>query len=402
MELNPDQQKAFDAITAVIKGKTWTGKPWVGILSGYAGTGKTTLIREIVGSLGGAKDAVAIIAPTGRAALRVKEATGLSAQTIHRYLYDVRTDKYGNATFVPKVDLFRPKSGLVIVDESSMVGPEIWEDLYRRCDQEKLNLLLVGDGFQLPPVQDRNEKPFSVFDPKFPHSMKVSLTQVMRQALDSPIIRASMEIREGDALNALRSLPKVAESDLIGESADCFQKGGVVICHRNNTRQELNRDIRKRLGYGKFQAGEPLMVIRNNYQVGNYGYFNGEILTFGGFTDDKFEQEVFNYQTREKTTVQCRFALVEGNEVLLVEGEVSGTCPLPSYMIEKSFNKTIRGKYLAANLGYAMTAHKAQGSEWDHVILVMENSIRLKQEEGRRWAYTALTRAAKGVKVFGV
>ena len=138
-----------------------------GIIVGYAGTGKTTLIKV----LGHEHGTPVIITPTGKAALRVREATGLDAQTIHRWIYRPVVDpKTGVVKFARREgnDISIPSSRMVILDEASMVGPEIWKDLRQVCVQHDLKLIVIGDGFQLPPVQkDRNAPAFSILTPAF-------------------------------------------------------------------------------------------------------------------------------------------------------------------------------------------------------------------------------------------
>src|SRR5262249_10606000 len=153
-----------------------------------------TLIRVLGQEHGKPK----IVTPTGKAALRVREATGLDAGTIHRWIYKPVVDpKTGVLKFARREgnDLDIPASRLVILDEASMVGPDIWKDVRQVCEQHDLKLIVIGDGFQLPPVQVRGAPMFSVLTPEFATQLgaeRIEMNEVLRQAQGSPVIRASM------------------------------------------------------------------------------------------------------------------------------------------------------------------------------------------------------------------
>ena len=180
-----------------------------GIVAGYSGVGKTTIVKVFAHEFG----TPLVITPTGKSALRVREATGLDARTIHRWIYKVVEDpKTGGVKFVRRnsEEIEKPPSRLIVLDEASMVSAEIWRDVYSVCEQHDLRLICVGDAFQLPPVQERNAPPFSILSPEFARELgaeRVEMTEVTRQALDSPVIRASMALRAGRGLSALTSCP---------------------------------------------------------------------------------------------------------------------------------------------------------------------------------------------------
>jgi ATP-dependent exoDNAse (exonuclease V) alpha subunit len=174
------------------------------ILTGFAGTGKTTMLKAIASRFG----APTVLAPTGKAALRVQEATGLTAGTIHKWLYrPSENQKTGDVEFKLKdcKQVERPYNGLVIVDEASMVGRDLWEHLWDMCQLLDLKILLVGDPFQLPPVEmkktDKDGNDLDSFSPLLDvrTEYRAHLSEVTRQALDNPILRASMLIRESAA-----------------------------------------------------------------------------------------------------------------------------------------------------------------------------------------------------------
>ena len=246
--LTKTQQSAVDMVVEML-GHENKSFPVIAILSGYAGTGKTTTIRQIAKTVRDLGSKVIVLAPTGKASLRVQEATGLEASTIHRWCYKpVENPKTGETTFVLRTpELFSSSEHppLVIIDEVSMVGRELMRDVYKVCKNLKCHLLCVGDRFQLPPVEKLNEVPFSVFtDKNFPVYKQVHLTEVMRQALDNPIIRASMLIRDGDVSGAFAMLPAVAPEKAVGHMNDVLSHGGVAICYTNRLRHVLNGEMR--------------------------------------------------------------------------------------------------------------------------------------------------------------
>lgn len=390
------------------------------VVAGFAGTGKTTTLSVFAQEYGTPQ----VITPTGKAALRVREATGLYASTIHRWLYKPKEDeKTGAIKFVRRTpdDISIPPSRLILLDEASMVGPDVWKDVYETCKGLDLKLVLVGDGFQLPPVQAANAAPFSLLTPEFAASIgaqRVEMTEVLRQAQGSPVIRASMELRNGGGLRALRELPRVDLQQVAAVAVATHQQGGVTICHKNVTRYTINAGVRATLGiYDEMpQIGEPLMVTKNSYDA---GVMNGESFLFEGWTGvnngPPFVPEIFErvYDSWKGSEEDTRFGATTLDSALTVTlslEEMHGRLTVGSKAIEKAANRWARlnnlycGDTLAphvhAHLGYAWTAHKSQGSAWPYVFVVVEPSIRLNEEEGRRWVYTAVTRSTEMTAYF--
>lgn len=379
---------------------------------GYAGTGKTSLLKVFAQEHGRCQ----IVTPTGRASLRVREATGLEASTIHRWLYKPKeNDKTGAITFVRREasDISIPPSRIVLLDEASMIGPELWKDVIAVCQQMDLKLVCIGDGFQLPPVQAPNAPPFSVLTPEFAAQLgaeRVELTEVLRQAQGSPIIRASMALRGGMGVRALAELRRVETAQLAHFVTEVHRAGGVTICHRNITRMQLNAGVRMMLGIQDEmpQKGEPFAVLKNCYEA---GVVNGEAIVFDGWemTPEIYERVYDRYKGVEEA---ARFGAmrINGNvQVAIALEELHGRLASNPRAIEIAGSKWARlnnlysGDTLAptihANFGYAWTAHKSQGSQWKYVLVCIEPSVRLDEEEGRRWAYTAVTRAEQEVGI---
>lgn len=378
--------------------------PAFGILCGYAGTGKSSMLQMVSEIYG----YPVVLTPTGKAAVRVREATGLAASTIHRFMYKVAEDpKTGFVSWVLKspIEIGRPASGLVIVDEASMLSDTIWRDLWKTCAALDCRVLLVGDLFQLPPVKPEN-KDFSALT-SLTTPYRADLTEVVRQALDNPIIRASMLIRKSsldalDAVDLLRNIPRVS----VVEEFVKLEGDRALIAWRNKTRQRYNHLIREAAGYmdEELHAGEPLLVTFNNYPMDRY---NGEVVAFRNWLVPPGDTQPVKDRFADAVgTMSFGVADIEGAEAMLSPQEVFGRVEqLSSKCIQgaaRGFARDVLGRnkfnmlpHLNANLGYALTCHKAQGSEWDHVVVLMEPGKGLGDYEGRRWAYTALTRGKK-------
>ncbi len=400
-------------------------------ITGYAGTGKTTLIREIANVDG----PPTVLTPTGKAALRVGEATGIYAQTIHRFLYKPGEDpKTGKPIFTLKSmwddSMLEMKGKLVLIDEGSMVGKELWDDLMKVSRLAGFHVLVMGDLFQLPPVT-MGDDPFSALQVETPFS--VNLTEVIRQALDSPIIRASMILRSGRPdFEAMKLLTPKGGSRFIEHVVDGRSRGGATLCFTNARRHSINNAVRAHLGMAPdtLQAGEPILVTQNNYVLDRY---NGEVLDFGGWTVppeatppivvvDRFSTtsmsmsfgEGFIAHEIQSPTVEFHVdgvAVVNQPQIVRqdciispeqVTGKSEGA-KVGNWIVRKDAKRWYRinhpdfdqiPPHLDCNYGYGLTVHKAQGSEWNEVLVVLEDSLgALKGIEKKRWLYTAITRA---------
>lgn len=384
---------------------------FIAIITGYAGTGKTTLIRELSETYG----EPTVLTPTGKAALRVGEATGIYASTIHRFLYEPSEDpKTGQPVFKLKSlfddTLLDMEGELVLIDEASMVDQEVWSDLCLVAKHVGFQILLMGDLFQLPPVlKDKSGKPFSTLSVETP--FRVNLTEVLRQAQESPIIRASMILRSGKPeFEALGLLGAVPSARLVEAITDVHARGGAAICYTNSRRHLINNDVRQRHGYaaGSVQAGEPLLITQNNY---NLNCYNGEVVPFAGWTQSPGEQvpvtDRFNQSSLNMSFGVCRF----GDATATISPEQitgrSEEAKIGNWAVRKAARFWYRDEYrveraiphLDANYGYALTCHKSQGSEWDEVLVVFEPAMyRLQGTERKRWLYTAITRGKHTVK----
>jgi len=399
MDLTKGQKQGLDMARRLVKADGHR----IGILAGFAGTGKTTLLKTIAEETG----MPVVITPTGKAAARVKQAAGIGAMTVHRWQYEALYDEQtGLVSFAkrPPDQLPQGESGLLVIEEASMIGRDLWNDILDNAIMLGLKVLCIGDPFQLPPVeQERDREPFSILDSQggIAHEY-VLMSEVMRQALESPVIRASMKIRDGDILGAMGILPHVKPKDFIDKGTRIQAQGGVVIVHRNETRHWANVEIRKVRGFpSEVQSGEPILVLKNQYDL---QAFNGETYRFDSWHERTPTQHTVMdrwAKTREKTGFGIA-NLSDGERGLefrgiIAEEELSGKLKSGFGAIEKTGAILFRGlPMIHANFGYAMTVHKAQGSEWPEVLVGMEPSIRFwgkSREESLRWMYTATTRS---------
>lgn len=402
----PGQGRALAAVERLHKAKEGGVQ-----LVGYAGTGKTTIIRALGQLYGDPK----VVAPTGKAALRVTEQTGLPCSTFHRWLYDPGNDEVtGTLRLVLKHSsrLSLPSCKLVIMDESSMVSASAWADMWRTCQRLGLKIILVGDGFQLPPVE-RNESagpPFSTMSPDFAKGLgfeRVEMTDIVRQAQDSPVVRAAAGLRAGDR-TALNLLPKVPEDALASTAHRTLTAGGVIIAHTNRTRHMANAALKQ----PELTENEPLLVLRNDYDLDVY---NGQQLRFKRWVSTDYPAVVVadKWRTNQPTPVRFYPADVEGNRVLLCPEQIGGHLDIGEIPLGDAARRFARNNglrcdsneqlsmpLLHSNYGYCYTAHKAQGSEWPFVLVILERTVRLNEEEGLRFAYTAITRAQSMAAIY--
>ncbi|WP_337846780.1 AAA family ATPase [Sphingomonas sp.] len=366
---SPQQDAAIRDVRAWLADKSG---PQVFRLFGFAGTGKTTLARELAEAV---KGTVLYATFTGKAALELRKKGCDGASTIHSLIYKVNVNqRTGEAKFELNPESALRDAKLLVVDEVSMVGEELARDLL----SYKTRILVLGDPAQLPPVKDEgyfiNAKP------------DVMLTEVHRQAAENPIIRMSMDIREGRRLAAGRfgdSLVLSQRSTDREELSSLVLKADQLICGLNRSRTAFNARIRTLKDLvGTDQPwhpapGDRLICLRNNHER---HLFNGGL-----------------WAASHITSIGARLEI-------LVESQDEDRDPLTVNVFEHFFcgreqelEWRERRKCDEFTFGWAITCHKSQGSQWDDVIVFDESgSFRDAQ---RNWLYTAVTRAAERVTV---
>lgn len=372
-------------------------------MGGYAGTGKSTIANELAKELG---DKILFAAYTGKAAHVLKKMGVKQTGTLHSLIYHPRdkcdqrlkTLKNQLSTLLrrnqPPIDeiskikksisdeetnLRRPEftlneesslkdASLLVVDEYSMVDEQMGRDLLSfGCP-----ILALGDPAQLPPVEGR------CFFKGKPDMM---LTEIVRQATNNPIIHLSMEVREGKTLRVGR----YGDSQIIhnkhildNELPQYVLNTNQLLVGLNDTRRGFNRYYRDLLGFkGDFPGkGERVICRQNNRKV---GLFNGQ----------------------EWTVVSCEIGRYlsfhleddDGNEIRCQSHK-------DLFLGAKEVNPHLRHLAEAFDFGYALTVHRAQGSQWNHVTIKDESYSSVLRPIRKEWLYTGITRAAEKVTIF--
>jgi exodeoxyribonuclease V len=360
-EWSAEQAAAIDEVGRWLK----RGEPQVFRLFGYAGVGKTTLARHIAE---GARGETAFAAFTGKAALVMRSKGCAGATTIHALIYRASEGVEGAPTFTLNADGPASRAGLIVIDECSMVDAELARDLLSFGKP----ILVLGDPFQLPPVKGGGS--FTEGAPD------VMLTHIHRQAHDNPIIRLSEVVRSGGELKE----GAYGETRVIRRAAvDAAEvlAADQVLVGTNRTRRAYNQRMRDLNGFSEPLpvAGDRLVCLRNDRAKGliNGGLWRVEALA--GVKKDfvKMTLRSEDEGARSAVKVAVLTAFFEGRE-----GELA--FPLRRESDEFDY-------------GYALTVHKAQGSQWDNVMLFDESFA--FREHRARWLYTGLTRAARKLTV---
>lgn len=385
LTLSADQQEIFDKI---IKWATTKNDYQYVTLGGYAGTGKTTLTAVIRRELKRQKPdiKVAFCSFTGKATRvlenKLKELDAYystdSISTIHGLIYSpIESDAGQIIGWEQKKEI---EQDFLIVDEASMVSYDIWRDLLSYGKK----ILAVGDHGQLPPINgsfNLMEKPM------------LRLEKIHRQAEGNPIIQLSIQARTlgnidfGDYGNGIIKLSKQDSyaNDLMEEIAYTDFSDTLILCGYNKTRQILNKGIRnKNERYTIFPVqGDRVICLKNNHEKRIYNGMQGTV-DYADDYDDKW--------------LNAKITFDEDNETFL------GLIAKDQFSNESALNFTKdRAKYLEGDLfdyGYALTVHKAQGSQARRVILFEERFKQMDDLDWKRWLYTAVTRAKDELFIF--
>lgn len=361
------------------------------VIAGYAGVGKSTLIKFIVDALlneGIGEDDIVFCSYTGKATLVLQQKGNNNAMTLHKLLYDSFPRSDGTFYRKPKIVL---EYRIIIVDECSMMPKDMMDLL---LSHSGIYVIFTGDPGQLPPV-DRDANNHLLDKPH------IFLDEIMRQAAESNIIQLSMAIREGKTLTSFKG------NDAIVMEQKDFNTGVLtwadqILCATNAKRTALNNQIRQLLGKEKKpEDGDRLICLRNYDWCSD----DGNLLVNGvtGTVKNCYSSfvRIPNWVRSPKSYID----VLEG-EFVADDGDSYGNLIMDYDEITKGErcldNKTLfkMGKSkttqhlvpMEFTYGYAITVWKSQGSEWDKVVLLEENHPRDK-EEHQRYLYTGVTRA---------
>ena len=359
----PHQDAALSAASNWLKGAR--GRSSIFRLFGYAGTGKTTLVKHIAEGVDGK---VLFAAFTGKAACVMRSKGCYSASTIHSLIYKARESGEETPSFELWNDAPASKAKLIIIDECSMVDAELARDLM----SFGVPLLVLGDPAQLPPIHGGG-----FFTDAKPDAM---LTEVHRQAQDDPIVRLSMEIRAGNPLTQGQyGETQVVRRDALDPTRvlDADQ----VLVGRNVTRRAYNARLRERRGFADAlpMTGDKLVCLRNNRRK---RLFNGGLWM------------VKESPKARRQIIRMRLKPDEDLGERLIKVSVRPECFTGTI---EEFDWPQRKAYDEFDFGYVLTVHKAQGSQWDDVVLFDESAAFPDNRD--RWLYTGVTRAAKRLTI---
>jgi exodeoxyribonuclease-5 len=418
------------------------------LMTGYAGTGKTSVISSVVKTLDLLRMRSVLLAPTGRAAKVLASYSGRPAFTVHKKIYRQKSSKDGFGNF--SLDRNLHKDTFFIVDEASMVSnssndsslfgsgkllDDLIEFVYSGID---CKLIIVGDTAQLPPVG-------STVSPALdPDSLggygfgliSCELKQVVRQSETSGVL-----------MNATRVRLQVAETNLVHPSIDCINykdmiritgeelideistaygvcgmEGTIIVVNSNKMANRYNQGIRNKIFYREeeISPGDMVMVVKNNYSVidedeeGAGFIANGDIAEvrkirkyeecFGfRFADMVLKFPDYNIEIEAKVMMDVLHldtpALPSEKNRELYQNILADYSNIKTK--RKQFEAVKNNPYFNAlqiKFAYAVTCHKAQGGQWERVFIDQgmfnRNEISI---DYLRWFYTALTRSTDRV-----
>jgi exodeoxyribonuclease-5 len=354
---SPEQAAALDQVGRWLA----AGEPQVFRLFGYAGVGKTTLAKRLAESATGD---TAFAAFTGKAALVMRSKGCAGASTIHALIYRASEGEGGAPTFTLNHDGPASRAALIVIDECSMVDAELGRDLLSFGKP----ILVLGDPAQLPPVKGGGF--FTEAEPD------VMLTTIHRQAQNDPIIRLSEIVRSGGEI----AYGQYGESRVIRrdeiDAADVLAADQILL-GVNRTRRLYNQRIRQLQGTQEPLpvAGDKLVCLRNDRVKGLINGGLWRVDAFAGLRKDFVRMTVKSEDDPGRAAIK----------VAVLRQFFEG--------VEADLPYAQRRESDEFDYGYALTVHKAQGSQWDSVVLFDES--RAFREHRARWLYTGLTRAAR-------
>jgi len=418
------------------------------LMTGYAGTGKTSVISSAVKTLDLLRMKSVLLAPTGRAAKVLSSYSGKPAFTIHKKIYRQKSLKDGIGSF--KLDRNLSKDTFFIVDEASMVSNSsndsslfgsgrLLDDLIEYVySGNECKLILVGDTAQLPPI---GSVVSAALNPEKLGSygfglISCELRQVVRQSESSGIL-----------MNATRIRLQVAEEDLVHPSIDCINypdikritgeelieeiassygscglEGTIIVVNSNKMANRYNQGIRNRIFYREeeISPGDMVMVVKNNYFIleeedDGAGFIaNGDIAEVRkirkyeeryGFRFAEMVLKFPDYNMEVESKVMLDVLTLETPALPADRNKELYQNILADYLHIKARRKQYEAvrddpyfNALQIKFAYAVTCHKAQGGQWERVFIDQgmfnRNEITI---DYLRWFYTALTRSTDRV-----
>ena len=421
------------------------------VLKGYAGTGKTSLLKTLIPSLTKYNRKAVLLAPTGRAAKVMSAYTKRKAYTIHKHIYYPKL-KSGSLSF--ELQKNKASNTIYIVDEASMIGNQtdsafggnaLLDDLIRFADQGlNCKVLLIGDVAQLPPVG------LSLSPALIPEELKlryfkevfhVELQEVVRQAESSGILKNATSLRRllesnddrfKPTFNLYPDVNRIVEKQDLEDALNTAYSSmsiedSVVVLRSNKRANVYNQQIRNRILWyeDEITSGDHLMVVKNNYfclpKESKAGFIaNGDQIVVKRIITTE-ERHGFRFAKAELNLIDYPDE-PEFESYLLLDC-IYVDRPSMSYEDGNRLYKSIERDYahiktkykrfqaiktdpyfnaLQVKFAYAITCHKAQGGQWKNVFIeqgyLPEDTV---DKEYLRWLYTAFTRAVNTVYLIG-
>ncbi len=425
------------------------------ILKGYAGTGKTTLLSNLVNQLKHVNKKYVMLAPTGRAAKVISNYSNQPAFTIHKRIYYPKKNKTTGIGFTMQANKF--KNTIFIVDESSMISDianetnmythgSLLDDLmYYVYSGVNCKMILVGDTAQLPPVHMEISPALDIDKMSLNFNMHVShieLDEVMRQELDSGILYNATNLRElldshffdtfQFNIKPFKDIVRLEDGyEILDAIQDAYQKNGTeetaFIVRSNKRANQYNQQIRLRIldNESEISPGDYVMVVKNNYfwlkdqQTTTDFIANGDILEIQqiykiielyGFRFASVKVRMIDYPDLKPfdtivfldtlNSESASLSYEETNrlyqEVLLdYQDEISQYRKLSKVKENEYFNA------LQIKFAYAVTCHKSQGGQWNTIFIEQPYLPDGISKEYIRWLYTAMTRAKEKLYLIG-
>lgn len=416
------------------------------LLTGYAGTGKSSLIGSLVKTMTHFKQKSVLLAPTGRAAKVFSGYAASQAYTIHKKIY--RQQRFAEGTPSFSLSENKHKHTLFIVDEASMINNEspdssifgtgrLLDDLIEYVySAEGCRILLIGDDAQLPPVK-QDYSPALNRDILQSYSLDVieaTLTEIVRQEEESGILYNATSLRNALMLSDTEDYPKlkvdsfadvkrISGNDLISEISDAYSRDGeeetIVISRSNKRVNAYNNGIRNTVLYREeeLSSGDILMITKNNYfWVEEYEDLdflaNGEFVVvqrvrgidelYGfRFCNVILYHREYDIEFEAKINLDVLHTEVPG--LTREQNNQLFTNVMDDYadITQKrlKYKKVKADPYfnaLQTKYGYAVTCHKAQGGEWKNVFLDIGYIQKSYMGENfYRWLYTSITRSTQ-------
>ena len=352
-------------------------------LGGYAGTGKTTLIKAISERVD-----IEVATPTWKAALVLRGKGFPDAITIHSLMLKPTKDDEGNLKFEEDRDKAlrmarADKNKLLVIDESSMVTQYQYDLI---CQNWAGKILFVGDHGQLPPVGGD----FNIME-----NPMHKLEKIHRQAEGNPIIDLATRVRGGNfPTSGQNGWAKNGEGWAVMDSSELWYeaesdnfKDFQFITFSNNQRVAINKACRRSLGHGGvFKSGDRIIGLENQIYQRVYNGMIFDVLGASATQEDKMIIDVNDG--------------LENRSIYVHPQSLGKSKGIMSRDLLEAKGGTYRDYGASVDYSYAITCHKSQGSSFDSVGIILDNwskSFLLKNGQLSKWVYTAVTRAEKKV-----